>query len=163
MDSSAAFPKSKQQRLHILLKDINQNRHRVQYILKRLADAEGDEHLPFTIKQLALEELLSEGQYLELNKTVLEDELDSSRIVDVIKGTKVGQGLKFLPRKLNDLVKSLQIWLKRDESMFETKLVLHSENFRGAMESLTRNIPALKRTIIYVNKIVRVIIHWNIL
>ena len=47
---------------------------------------------------------------MELDKALLEDELDSSRIVDVIKGTKVGQGLKFLPQKLNDLVKSLQIW-----------------------------------------------------
>ena len=95
--------KSRQHRLHILLKDINQNRHRVQTILKRLADA-GEEHLTFTLKQLALEELLSEEQHLELNKALLEDELHPSRIVDIIKGRKVGQGLKFLPRKLNDLV-----------------------------------------------------------
>ena len=38
LDSSATSPKSKQQRLHILLKDINQNRHRVQTILKHLAE-----------------------------------------------------------------------------------------------------------------------------
>ena len=125
----------------------------MQTILKRLADAEGDEHLSFTLKHLAP---LSEEQHLELDKAVLEDELGSSRIVDVTKkGTKVGQGLKFLPRKLNDLVKGL--WLEeliallkqRDDPMFETKLVLYSKNFRGAMESLTRNIPPLKRTIIY--------------
>ena len=73
------FLKSRQHRLHILLKDINQNRY-------RLADAEGDEHLSFTLKQLALEELLSEEQHLELDKALLEDELDSSRIVDIIKG-----------------------------------------------------------------------------
>ena len=54
-------------------------------ILKRLADAEDKGHLS----------------------------LDSSRIVDVIKGSKVGQGLKFLPRKLKDLVKCLQIWLEK--------------------------------------------------
>ena len=29
LDSSVAIPKSKQQRIHILLKDINQNLHRV--------------------------------------------------------------------------------------------------------------------------------------
>ena len=80
--------------------------------MKRLADAEGEEHLSFTLKQVALEELLSEEQHLELDKVLLGDELDSSRIVDVIKGTKVGQGFKFLPRKLNELVKSLQIWLE---------------------------------------------------
>ena len=93
LDSSAAIPKSKQQQLHLLLKDINQNRHRVQTTLKRLADAEGEEH----IIQIALEELLSEEQYLELDKALLEDELDSSCIVDFIKGMIVGKGLKFLP------------------------------------------------------------------
>ena len=90
----------------ILLKDINQTRYCVETILTRLTDAEGEKHLSFTLKQLALEELLSEEQHLELDKTLLEDELESSRIVDIIKGTKVGQGIKFLPRKLNDLVKS---------------------------------------------------------
>ena len=93
-----------------------------------MTDAEGEEHSFFTLKQLALEELLSEEQYLELDKALLEDELDFLRIFGVIKGTKVGQGLKFLPRKLNDLVKSLQTWLKRGDPMFETKLVLYSMN-----------------------------------
>ena len=36
LDSSAAIQKSKQHRLHILSKDMNQNRHRVQTILKLL-------------------------------------------------------------------------------------------------------------------------------
>ena len=49
---------------------------------------------------------------MELDKALLEDELDYSRIVDVIKGTKDGQGIKFLPRKLNEVVKGLQIWLE---------------------------------------------------
>ena len=42
---SLAIPKPKQLRLHTILSDINQDRHRVQTILKRLAEAEGDEHL----------------------------------------------------------------------------------------------------------------------
>ena len=92
------------------MKDIKENRHRVQTIMKRLA--KGEEHLSVMLKQFALEELLAEEQYLESDKALLEDELDSSRIVDVIKGTKVGRGLKFIPRKLNDLVNSLQIWLE---------------------------------------------------
>ena len=62
---------------------------RVQTILKRLADAEGSEHLSFTLEQLAREELLSEEHHLELDKVLLEDELDPSRIVDLIKGTQV--------------------------------------------------------------------------
>ena len=68
--------------------------------MKRLTDAESKEHLSFTLKQLALEESLSEEQYQNLDKALLEDELDSSHIVDVIKGTKLRQGLKFLPQKL---------------------------------------------------------------
>ena len=111
LDSSATIPNSKQHRLHILLKDINQNCHHVKTDLNRLSDEEGEEHLSFTLKQLALEELLSEEQHLEHDKVLVEDELDSSRILNVIKGTKVGQGLNILPRNLNDLVKSLQFWL----------------------------------------------------
>ena len=43
-------------------------------------DAEGEELFSFTLKQLALEELLSEKQYLEFDKALLEDEFskDSS-------------------------------------------------------------------------------------
>ena len=76
------------------MKDINQNRHRVQTILKRLEEA------------------------------LQEDVLDSSRIVDVIKGTKVGQGLKFLPRKLNDPLNSLQICLEDLSGRFVWKICL---------------------------------------
>ena len=96
----SAIPKSKQHRLKMLLDDIAQNRYRVQSILKRLADAEGEEQLSFTLEQLAREELLSEEQHLEVAET------------GVIKNAKVGQGLKFLPRKLNALVKSLQVLLE---------------------------------------------------
>ena len=66
LEASAAIPKSKQHRLKMLLDDIGQNRHRVQSILKRLAEAGGEEQLSFTLEQLAQEELLSEEQHLEL-------------------------------------------------------------------------------------------------
>ena len=92
----------------MLLDDIAQNRYRVQSILRRLADANG-EQLSFTLEQLAREELLSEEQHLELAEALQNDDLYSSR---VIKNTKVRQGLKFLPRKLNDLVKRLQVLLE---------------------------------------------------
>ena len=52
--------KSRQHRLQMLLDDIAPNRHRIQIILKRQADAECEEQLSFTHKQLALEEPLSE-------------------------------------------------------------------------------------------------------
>ena len=107
----SAVLQSNKHGLKILLDDIAQNRHRVQAILTRMADADGEEALSFTLKQLAREELLSEEHYLILVDALLE-EFNYSRLVDVIKGTKIVQGLKFLPRKLADLTKNFQIWLE---------------------------------------------------
>ena len=43
LEGSAAILKSQQHRLKVLLDDIAQNRHRVQTIFQRLADAKGGE------------------------------------------------------------------------------------------------------------------------
>ena len=75
-----------------------------------MGDADGEE--AFTLKQFAHEKLLSEEQHLKLADALQEEEFNSSRLVGVIKDTKIGQGLKFLPRKLADLTKYLQIWLE---------------------------------------------------
>ena len=40
------------------------------------------------------------------------EEIDLPAVAAVIKERKIGQGLKFLPRKLTDLTTRLQIWLK---------------------------------------------------
>ena len=64
------------------------------------------------MRNTSLEDLLSEEEHLELDKALLKEELGSSRIFDVIKVTKVGHEPKFLPRKLNGLMKSLQVWLE---------------------------------------------------
>ena len=85
----------------MLLDDIAQNPYHVQSILRRLADAEGEEHLSFTLEQLAREELLSEEQHLELAEALQNDDLYSS--------SKIPKLDKSLPRKLNDLVKGLQV------------------------------------------------------
>ena len=98
----SAILKSKQHRLNLLLDDIAQNRHRVQTILMRMADADGEE----AITQFAREELLSEEQHLKLADALPEEEFNSKRLVDVIKDTKIGQGLKLLPPKLPDLTKN---------------------------------------------------------
>ena len=55
---------------------------------------------------LVREELLSEEQLEKLAK--LEETFDLSAVALVIKDTKIGQGLKFLRRIMNGLVKSLQ-------------------------------------------------------
>ena len=75
-----------------------------------MGDADGKE--AFTLKQLAREEHLTEEQHLKLADALLEVKFNSSRLVDVIKDTSNGQGFKFLPRKLADLTKNLQIWLE---------------------------------------------------
>ena len=87
LECSAIF-RSKQHRLKVSLDDIAQNCYRVQTTFKRLAYTEGEEQLSSTLKQLALEELLSEEQHLELAKALLNDDMYS----EVNKNTKVGQG-----------------------------------------------------------------------
>ena len=111
--SSSSISKLKQLRLKILLDDIARNRHRVQSIIKRTANAMGEkEGMAFILKQLAREELLSDEQYLKLAQMDIDDELNSSRIAEVIKKTKIGQGIQFLPRTMTDLTRKLQIWLQ---------------------------------------------------
>ena len=57
-------------------------------------------------QQLAKEELLSEQQYLNLVKII--DEIDIKQLTDVIRETKSGQGMNFLPRKTGDLIDNLR-------------------------------------------------------
>ena len=87
----------------MLLNDIADNRHRVQTILTRLKDNGKDEN---TLKQLVREQLLSPEQYEKAAAA-----LDLTAIADIIKDTKVGRGLKFLPRTVDDLKKKLQVLL----------------------------------------------------
>ena len=95
---SSSISKVKQLRLKILLDDIARNRHRVQSIMRRTVDAMGKkEEIAFILKQLAREELLSEEQYLKLAQISIDDL--TSRLANIIKETKIGQGIKFLPRK----------------------------------------------------------------
>ena len=62
-------------------------------------------------------------------------EFNSSRLVDVIKDTKNGQGLKFLPRKLADLTKNLHIWL---EEVVDTGKSDIRSKVAGLLEELLR-------------------------
>ena len=99
--------KLKQHRLKILLYDIDNNRYRVNSILRRLNNSQDD--IKNVLKTLIREELLSEEQFKKLNN--LEEKFDLYAVALVIKDTKIGRGLKFLPRKMNDLVTSLQTLL----------------------------------------------------
>ena len=75
---------------------------------------------------------------LDLAKALQNDDFDYSRVADVIKNTKTQtqrQGLKFLPRKLNDLVKSLLVWL---EELAETGKTEVRNKVAAVLEELLR-------------------------
>ena len=95
-------------------------------------DAMGEKEISSTLKRLAREEFLSEEKYQKLAE--LED-FDSSKLIDVIKETKIGQGLKFLPRKLTDLSKNLQLWL---EELVETGSSVVKKKVAAVLEELLR-------------------------
>ena len=100
--------KSKRYRLEMLLNDIDKNRYRVKSILTRLDNAKDEEEdIDNTLKRLAQEELISTEQYEKLKDMTFE----IPSIVDIIKDTKIGNGLKFLPRTIRDLKKKLQLIL----------------------------------------------------
>ena len=105
---NSPIPLSKQQRLKILLNDIDENRYRVKSILTRLGNARDEGDVANIAKQLVQEELLSLEQYKRL---VEEEDIELPTIVSIIKETKVGQGIKFLPRKMKDLKRKLELIL----------------------------------------------------
>ena len=73
--------------------------------------------------------------------------------MDVIKDTKIGQGLKFLPQKLADLTKNLQIWLEEfvdtGKSDVRKKVAGLLEELLRSNEYLTSDISPLKKITIY--------------
>ena len=77
--------------------------------MTRLDDAQDKRDIENITKQLLRDDLLSEEQYKKLLQL---EEVDLPIIADIIKETKIGQELKFLPMKLNDLTKNLKTWLE---------------------------------------------------
>ena len=84
--------KSKQHRLKMLLNDIYSNRYRLQTILTRLDDAQNARDISNILEQLVREEMLSHEQY---EKLVELEELELPSVVEIIKETKMGQGLNY--------------------------------------------------------------------
>ena len=125
---SSSISKVKQHRLKMLLDDINNNRYRVRSILTRLSNSQDD--IKTIAKVLAREELLSKEQFEKLAE--LED-LDLPAVALIIKDTKIGRGLKLLPRKINDLVQSLQTLLTE---LAEAGSSTIQSNVRSVLEEL---------------------------
>ena len=81
--------KSRQLKLKILLDNIAKNQYRIQSIFHRLK--EGGYDKSFILKQVAKEELLSGELHDKL--AALKELNDLTKIADIVKETKVGQGL----------------------------------------------------------------------
>ena len=82
---------------------------------------------------LVREELLSEEQFDKLVK--FEETFDLPVVALVFKDTKIGQGLKFLARKMTDLVNSLQRLLTE---LVETGSSTVRNNVTAVFEELLR-------------------------
>ena len=129
---NSKIPKSKQHRIKMLLDDIEKNRHRVEQIFQRLMDTENKDEMLHVLKTLVREEHLSDDHFERLAE--LEDP-DLDTIKKVITDTKVGEGLKFLPRTISNLRYTLQSLLM--ELKENASAVLKSK-ITAIMEELLR-------------------------
>ena len=132
--ANSPITKLKQQRLKMLIDDISTNRYRVKSILTALNNAKEDKQdIKNALGRLAREELLSEEQFQKIG--MLEKSFDLPAIALIIKDTKIGQGINFLPRKMNDLVKYLQLTL---EELAETGKSALKNKISGVLDELLR-------------------------
>ena len=97
---TSVIPKSNQHRIKMLLDDIAKNRNRVEGIIQRLMDAKDKDQMSTISQMLVREGRLSDEQFTQLGE--LEDP-DLEKITEMIKDTKIGQGLNFLPRTISNL------------------------------------------------------------
>ena len=97
---TSPITKWKQSKFNMFLYDLEKNRHRVKSILTRLSNVESEEMFEHVLKSLLREELISMEQYEHLKHNFV---AELPVIADIIRETKVGQGLKFLPRSTRRL------------------------------------------------------------
>ena len=101
------IPRSAVLKINTLVDTIAKNRHRVEEIFNRFSQAGDDrESRLWILKQLAQEKHLSDDQYLKLYEMV--DEINNQKLADVVKETKFGQGIDFMPRKTTVLLDNLR-------------------------------------------------------
>ena len=110
LSSSKITSKATLHRVQMLLREIEQNRDRIQQVIRRMGtvfvdNVDGKEVVNM-LKRLAKEDLLSHEQYTELSS--LENMLDMEKLIGVMKEAKIGRGLDFMPRKTIDIWKKLR-------------------------------------------------------
>ena len=93
--------KSKLLRMNMLLDDININRRRIREIFQRIDDADDNEEDVW--KMQVREGLISGDQFEKLSDL---DGTDMEKIANVLKGSKIGQGIPLLPTSLSELSNS---------------------------------------------------------
>ena len=105
MVKNLSVSKVKQIRFEILLNDIDENRYRVENILTRLNRALNEQQFLDSLNALSREGLLSRDQYDQLKSSG--HSIGISNIANIIKSTKLGRGIRFLPRLSRDLKQTL--------------------------------------------------------
>ena len=113
------IPKTDQLRFQILLKDLSDNRYRIERILTRLNSASTEEEYVDQLGHLTGEKFLSMDQYDQL-KASSRANRDISHVANIIKMSKIGRGIKFLPRTRRGLYESLNSAL--DDAFDKTML-----------------------------------------
>ena len=113
------IPKTDQLRFQILLKDLSDNRYRIERILTRLNSASTEEEYVDQLGHLTGEKFLSMDQYDQL-KASSKAKRDISHVANIIKMSKIGRGIKFLPRTRRGLYESLNSAL--DDAFDKTML-----------------------------------------
>ena len=111
--------------IQMLLRDINDNRYRVKTILTRLYNDQSQQNYNFlaTLNRLFYEDLLSQKQYDEMKDLGGNNNNNNLQsIANIVKGTKYGQGLKFLPREVADLKNEFQTLITKVASEGINKL-----------------------------------------
>ena len=139
--------KSKLLRMNMLLDDINTNRCRIREIFQLIDDADDNEEDVW--KMPAREGLISGDQF---EKQSALDGTDMEMIANVLKGSKIGQGIPFLPTSLSELLnifgKLYKKFEKHGSKIVKTNLLLILEEFlRRSKNSINYRIAALSENV----------------
>ena len=122
-------------RFHILLKNIENNRYRVKNILTRLNRTLNEDRFLDVLSALSREDLLSLEQYNKLKS--IGNTTGIANIANIIKSSKIGRGILFLPRLNKDLKQALIV--TADKYSKCTSFVLKKELIAIIDELLHRN------------------------
>ena len=132
--SSTKITKLDKLRFEILLTDLDRNRFRINRILMRLNGANSEENYINQLHSNAREKLISENEFDTLYSS--RNKRDISNVANIIKLTKIGRGVRFLPRTTRGLYDSLNAIV--DLVPNSSNLVLKMELFAILDELLQR-------------------------